>query len=42
MIKESKNLKGNNEINLTDYAKGIYSIVVKTNGNYKTIKMVIE
>jgi subtilisin family serine protease len=42
MVKQGTDLKGNNEIDLSGFAKGIYSIVVNTNGNYKTIKMVIE
>lgn len=42
MVKQGVNLKGNNEIDLSGFAKGIYSIVVKADANYKTIKMVIE
>ena len=42
MVKHSTSLKGNNQIDLSGYATGIYNIVLNVNGNYKTIKMVIQ
>ena len=42
MIKQNTGLKGNNQIDLSGYANGIYNIVVNVNGNYKTIKLIIE
>ncbi|HWY10712.1 MAG TPA: T9SS type A sorting domain-containing protein, partial [Bacteroidia bacterium] len=42
MVKNGKGLKGNNQIDLSGFATGIYNIVVNVNGNTKTIKMVIE
>jgi hypothetical protein len=42
IVKQTGGLKGNNQIDLSGFANGIYNIVVNVNGNYKTIKMVIE
>ncbi|MBN8694169.1 MAG: T9SS type A sorting domain-containing protein [Bacteroidetes bacterium] len=42
LVKQNTNLKGNYTFDLFGFAKGIYSIVIKTNGNYKTIKIVID
>ncbi len=42
IVKNGKNLKGNNQIDLSGFATGIYNIVVNANGSTKTIKMVIE
>jgi serine protease len=42
VVKRDAGLKGNNQLDLSGYAVGIYNIVVNVNGNYKTIKMVIE
>lgn len=42
LVKEAKELKGVNQINMGGFAQGIYNIVLRVNDNYKTIKMVIE
>jgi serine protease len=42
LVKEVKELKGVNQIDMSGYAQGIYNIVLRVNDNYKTIKMVIE
>jgi len=42
VVKQNQGLKGNNQIDMIGFASGIYNIVVNVNGNYKTIKMVIE
>jgi len=39
----SKNaLKGANEINLSEFGRGIYNVVIKLDTDYKTIKVIIE
>lgn len=39
----SKNaLKGSNEINLSEFGRGIYNVVIKVDTDYKTIKVIIE
>ncbi|HRD41121.1 MAG TPA: T9SS type A sorting domain-containing protein, partial [Bacteroidia bacterium] len=39
----SKNaLKGANEINLSEFGRGIYNVVIKMDTDYKTIKVIIE
>ncbi|MBK7667402.1 MAG: T9SS type A sorting domain-containing protein [Sphingobacteriaceae bacterium] len=42
LVKEAKELKGVNQIDMSGYAQGIYNVVLRVNDNYKTIKMVIE
>jgi PKD repeat protein len=42
LVKTKRSLKGDNEINLSEFARGIYNVVIKVNNDYKTVKMVIE
>lgn len=42
VVKHDTDLKGNNQIDLSGYSVGIYNVVVNVNGNYKTIKLIIE
>ncbi|HRD39281.1 MAG TPA: T9SS type A sorting domain-containing protein, partial [Bacteroidia bacterium] len=35
-------LKGANEINLSEFGRGIYNVVIKADSDYKTIKVIIE
>lgn len=42
LVKTKHNLKGVNEISLNEFGRGIYSVVIKVNNDYKTVKMVIE
>jgi subtilisin family serine protease len=42
VIRRDTGLKGNNQIDLSGYSVGIYNVIISANGNYKTIKMIIE
>lgn len=42
LILNKMNLKGSNEINLNEFGRGLYTIVLKANNDYKTVKMIIE
>lgn len=35
-------LQGENNINLSEFGRGMYSVVIKVNNDYKTVKMIIE
>lgn len=42
VVKMKQNLKGSNEINLNEFGRGIYNVVIKVENDYKTVKMIIE
>lgn len=42
IVKRYVNLNGNNTIDMSGFAKGVYSIILTSNDNYKTIKLVID
>lgn len=42
MVKQSVDIRGDKQIDLSGFAKGIYSVVLNATDNYTTIKVIVE